>query len=361
MATAAPDPSRNPTVKALIKALQAGEPQPGEDPGDVQGWRVHLATSEVRDAPEAQPQRVVTLTADDGIVATAVLTTHNGRHRLADGTGTRRSGLTVSLPGAETAVPCAGLTAARRLIAERRRAAAATGPERAGAAVEAKKPAPAVAGAVRPAESPVIAGCEPMRHRTVRWMSAQMAQRPADGTQARPVYGRAYPILAVPGAERPHHIVVDLYSDDGYRVTIRLDATGPRLRLADRRWTCPDPITLHMRGGRACYGRPSALAARLAAARALDSEWDRVQTRLQTCDPEDLLVYSWWWADGTGGQLRLGDRFVYDWTIHSGAELAGHVARGRERVRAGGPVLDLDLVLPGGGHHSVTIAGRRER
>jgi len=107
-----------------------------------------------------------------------------------------------------------------------------------------------------------------------------MEQLPADGTQDWPVHGRAYPILAVPGAARLHHIVVDLSADDGYRVTIRLDATGPRLRLADHRWTCPDPITLHLRGGKTCYGRPAALATRLAAARTLDAEWEQVQTRL---------------------------------------------------------------------------------
>lgn len=90
MATTAPDPQRNPTVKALIKALQTGEVRRGEDPGDVQGWRVHLVTSELRYAPGSRPQRVVTLTADDGIVATAVLTERNGHTRLADGTSSPR-------------------------------------------------------------------------------------------------------------------------------------------------------------------------------------------------------------------------------------------------------------------------------
>jgi hypothetical protein len=200
-----------------------------------------------------------------------------------------------------------------------------------------------------------------MRHRTVTWMRAQMEQTMADGTPSRPVHGRAYPILVVPDAERPHHIVVDLYAEDGYRVTIRLDATGPRLRLADRRWTCPEPITLHMRGGRTCCGRPVALATELARARALDAEWARVQTHLATCDRDALPVYSWSWADGTGGEIRLGDRFVYDWILYSGADLAGRVARVRERTRAGRPMLELDLVLPSGGYHRITIAGHQKR
>jgi hypothetical protein len=211
------------------------------------------------------------------------------------------------------------------------------------------------------AASPVVVGREPMRHRTVRSMRVQLEQPPAHGDRARLVYGRAYPILAVPDAERPHHIVVDLYAEDGYRVTIRLDATGPRLRLADRRWTCPDPITLHMRGGRTCNGRPAALATELARARALDAEWARVQTHLATCDRDTLPVDSWSWADGTAGEIRLGDRFVYDWDIYSGAEMAGRVARVRERMHAVRPMLELDVVLPNGGYHCTTIAGHRKR